>query len=72
MDIPKDKSNPADSVQCDTCGGHGCGRCGDRGWFTPLNHPYGRRCAYEECNAPLNPSHVAVYCSNRCAFDDAA
>ena len=71
MDIPKDKNYPADSVQCDGCGGHGCETCGDRGWLTPLGHSRGRRCENGACGAPLDPGHVAVYCSNRCAADDA-
>ena len=71
LDIPKDKNFPADCVQCNECGGNGCQICDDRGWFVPENHPQGRRCRYLECNKPLHPTHIAVYCSNECANDDA-
>jgi hypothetical protein len=70
-EIPKDKSYPADSVQCDACGGWGWPGCGDRGWFTPALHSRGRRCEYEPCGQPLHPSHTAVYCSAECAMNDA-
>lgn len=69
MDIPKDKKYPPDSVQCDHCGGIGCTLCEQRGWFTPKTHRDGRRCYH--CNTPLSPAHVAVYCSDQCAYDDA-
>lgn len=71
MDIPKDKSYPLDSVQCDTCGGNGCEQCDDKGWFTPSTHPSGRRCAKPGCDKPIPPNHIAVYCSSRCASEDA-
>jgi len=71
MDIPKDKTYPQDSVQCDRCGGWGCTTCNDKGWLTPQDHSKGRRCRYEKCNKPLHPTHVAVYCSNDCAHSDA-
>lgn len=71
MDIPRVKDYPADAVQCDDCGGHGCKTCGNRGWLTPLTHPKGRRCCNEHCHKPLPPAHVAVYCSNVCAMADA-
>lgn len=71
MDIPKDKNYPADSVQCDDCGGHGCETCGDKGWLTPATHPNGRKCEYEPCSKPLSPNHVAIYCTDNCAFNDA-
>lgn len=70
MDIPRDKNHPADAVQCDECGGHGCAVCGGRGWL-PAGHARGRLCEYEKCRRPLAPGHVAVYCSNECAFKDA-
>ncbi len=70
MDIPKDKNYPADSVQCDNCGGWGCTVCDDKGWLTPASHPQGRHCSNPDCDQPLSPSHVAVYCSNECALDD--
>jgi hypothetical protein len=31
----------------------------------------GRVCQNEECGAPLEPDWVAVYCSNKCALEDA-
>lgn len=71
MSIPKDKSYPVDSVQCDNCGGYGCLLCNDRGWFTPQSHPKGRRCEEESCDNPIPPSQAAVYCSDQCAMDDA-
>lgn len=71
MDIPKDKSYPADSVQCDGCGGWGCPVCGDKGWLTPQSHPKGRRCERPGCGNPIPPDQVSVYCSNECAMDDA-
>jgi len=71
MDIPKDKDYPNDSVQCNNCGGTGCSVCDERGWLTPQDNPYGRRCMYETCNNPIPPAHVAVYCSNECALNDA-
>lgn len=70
MDIPKDKTYHADSLQCDGCGGHGCERCGDKGWVPPGN-PNARRCANPNCGNFLRPTVVPVYCSNKCAFDDA-
>lgn len=71
MDIPKDKNYPADSVQCHGCGGWGCLACEDRGWFTPKNHPKGRRCERPSCNNLIPPAQVAIYCSNHCASVDA-
>ena len=71
MDIPKDKNYPVDSVQCDGCGGYGCQVCNGRGWLTPKDHPNGRRCRNSACNKPLDPAHVAVYCNDQCALDDA-
>lgn len=69
-DIPAFKMFPEDSVQCDDCGGHGCDLCSGMGWFAPGDHPGGRRCANPECNRPLCPDWVPVYCSNDCALDD--
>lgn len=69
--IPKDKDYPDDSVQCDECGGWGCEECEERGWFTPSNHSKGRKCRNDECNKPLAPNHLAVYCSISCALADA-
>ena len=71
MNIPKDKLFPIDSVQCDACGGNGCKECGNRGWFTPKDHPDGRRCANPHCNNPIPPEQIAIYCSNGCAASDA-
>ena len=71
MDIPKDKSYPEDSVQCNDCGGNGCETCNNKGWLTPKTHPKGRKCEREACNKPLHPTHVAVYCTNECARLDA-
>lgn len=72
MDIPRDKSYPVTgSVQCDGCGGTGCGVCDNKGWLVPRDHPRGRRCAYEKCNNPLHPRHYQIYCSNECAHADA-
>lgn len=70
-DIPKDKNYTADAVQCDHCGGHGCEDCEQKGWLTPSDHRDGRRCGHILCNKPLAPNHIAVYCSNECAFEDA-
>lgn len=70
MDIPKDKNYPADAVQCNTCGGHGCETCGGKGWLS-AGDPNGRLCEREECDNPIPPSQVAVYCSNQCAAADA-
>lgn len=77
MDIPRDKNYPADAVQCGDCGGLGqsvsdgpCGVCQGKGWLPP-GHPRGRLCAYDACRKPLPPNHVAVYCTNGCALDDA-
>ena len=70
MNIPKDKNYPDDSVQCDDCGGHGCQTCDDKGWLIPRDHPSGRKCMYTACSKPLDPSLVAVYCSNECASAD--
>jgi len=71
MNLPKVKPFPVDSVQCHECGGHGCDTCVQRGWLVPAENPKGRRCEREACNKPLAPDHVAVYCSNECARDDA-
>lgn len=71
MDIPKDKAYPANSVQCNDCGGHDCKTCENKGWLTPQDHLHGRRCMNSSCNKPLYPANVAVYCSNECALDDA-
>ena len=71
MDIPRDKTYPANSVQCDGCGGNGCQICDGKGWLTPRDHPKGRKCENPVCRQPLHPAHVAVYCSNECAADDA-
>ena len=68
--IPKDLDFPEESVQCDDCGGTGCKFCEDRGWHADKHHPNGRRCANADCNKPLSPNHIAVYCSNNCALDD--
>jgi len=70
MDIPRDKNYPADAVQCDDCGGHGCDTCEHKGWL-PKDHPKGRKCYREECSNPIPPEQTAVYCSNKCALDDA-
>ena len=71
MSIPKDQDYPIDSVQCSNCGGGGCQTCNNKGWLVPRDHPSGRRCMREACNEPIRPAHVAVYCSNQCAIDDA-
>lgn len=71
MNIPKDKNYPADSVQCDSCGGLGCETCEQRGWFTPSDHPAGRKCYRDACDNPIPPGQVAVYCSDDCAYLDA-
>lgn len=70
MDIPRDKSCPPDAVQCDGCGGHGCKVCDYKGWLRK-GHPRGRLCENPNCRNPLPPHHVAVYCSDGCAMDDA-
>ena len=71
IDLPKDKDYPPDAIQCDNCGGHGCGECVDRGWFEK-DHPKGRRCERPVCSNPIPPSQVEVYCSNDCAARDAS
>lgn len=71
LDIPRDKNYPPAAVQCDGCGGWGCGTCGGRGWFPDADDPRGRRCERAACGKPLAPGHVAVYCSNECAAADA-
>jgi hypothetical protein len=68
MDLPKDKTYPAGAGQCDGCDGHGCPACGGRGWL-PAGHPGERPC--EHCGAVLSPSRVAMYCSDRCAREEA-
>lgn len=70
MNIPKDKNFPEDSVQCHNCGGLGCEDCDDRGWFTPSTHPKGRTCHREICDTPIPPDQVAIYCTNKCAYED--
>jgi hypothetical protein len=70
MDIPHDKSYPADAVQCHGCGGHGCSACGKRGWVA-AGDANGRHCLRVDCGKPIPPAHVAVYCSNECALKDA-
>jgi hypothetical protein len=71
VDIPKDKNYPKDSVQCDDCGGHGCVTCNEKGWLTPSRHPNGRKCENPNCDNPIEPGCVAIYCGNECASDDA-
>jgi len=70
MDIPKDKNYPADAVQCDNCGGHGCPTCNDKGWL-PSGHSKGRKCEREACGNPILPAQITVYCTDKCAYDDA-
>ena len=76
MDIPRDKNYPPNAIQCDECGGHGCGDnpagnpCASRGWVLP-GHVLARYCYSDTCNNPIPPSQVAVYCTNECAMDDA-
>jgi hypothetical protein len=70
MDIPKDPNYPFDAVQCDGCGGHGCEKCKQRGWFTMANG-WTRRCWRDACRKPLHPAELAIYCSVACALADA-
>lgn len=66
--------------QCDDCGGAlfediaahepRCETCGGTGALPP-EHPKIRKCMRAGCGVALAPSHVAVYCSNACAWDDA-
>lgn len=70
MDIPVDKGFPADAVQCDGCGGHGCECCDKKGWL-PAGHRNGRTCYRDGCNNPIPPVQAAVYCSDKCAILDA-
>jgi len=69
-DIPKNKDYPADSAQCDHCGGLGCGICGDRGWV-PSDHSHARRCERKGCRKIIPPDQWAIYCSNECGIQDA-
>jgi hypothetical protein len=71
MDIPRNKNYPSDAVQCDDCGGHGCETCHGYGWL-PKGDPHGRTCERRDCIEPIPPAHVAVYCSDECAFLDHA
>jgi len=71
MDVPRDKSYPPDSGQCDACGGNGCDKCDYRGWLIPKEHPGVRLCERSACGRPIPPAHVAVYCSDQCARLDA-
>ena len=72
MDIPRDKSylTETDAVQCNGCGGHGCLYCDGRGWVRSGNL-HERRCYRDGCSTPIPPAHVAVYCTDQCAEDDA-
>lgn len=82
-DIPKDKNYPPGAGQCDDCGGPGCESCSGRGWLPPVIGPEGlavaltggarrvRKCMRGLCAKELPPDHVAVYCSNECAAEDA-
>lgn len=70
MDIPRDKTYPADAGQCDDCGGHGCKTCDGKGWLRK-GHQRVRKCNRAECGNPLPPDLVAVYCSGQCAMMDA-
>ncbi len=70
MNIPKNEDYPADVVQCDGCGGNGCKICNDNGWLLH-GHLNGRKCYREVCLNPIPPAQVAVYCSNKCATEDA-
>ena len=71
MNIPKVKPFPDNAVQCDSCGGHGCSDCEDKGWYPSSGHPNGRKCYRDACDNPIPPNQVAVYCTNKCAADDA-
>lgn len=68
MNIPKVKPFPPDSAQCNHCGGNGCEICNDKGWVSAGSF-YARHCL--KCKCIIPPDHVAVYCSNECAFEDA-
>ncbi|OJI08732.1 MAG: hypothetical protein COV08_03180 [Candidatus Vogelbacteria bacterium CG10_big_fil_rev_8_21_14_0_10_49_38] len=68
--IPKKQPYPDDAVQCGGCGGWGCDLCDDHGWLTPRDHPNGRHCENQECDIPLAPDHIAVYCNDQCALAD--
>lgn len=68
--LPKNTRFPPDAVQCDECGGYGCDTCGQNGWL-PSGHAKGRKCEREECQKPIPPAHLAVYCSDECARKDA-
>lgn len=73
--------------QCDLCGGLGesepdtgtqfaggdggrCVECKGLGALPP-GHDRIRKCDNIDCQAPLLPDHIAVYCSNKCAWRDA-
>ena len=68
--IPRDKSYSEDAIQCDGCGGFGCENCHNSGWVAP-NSPHARRCYKDDCNNPIPPYQIAVYCTNECAWADA-
>lgn len=70
MNITKDKDYPVGAGQCDDCGGNGCVTCENKGWLK-FGHPKIRTCCKDGCNNPIPPKQLAVYCTNKCAHDDA-
>lgn len=85
MSLPAVGGWPAGSAQCNVCGGHGCLRCDQLGWYPPKTLEekaaeallpeapvdLRRKCENSECRNFIPPDHVAVYCSNDCARMDA-
>lgn len=58
----------ANCAGCDA--GNRCEVCKGLGALPP-GHDRIRKCDNIDCQAPLLPDHVAVYCSNECAWRDA-
>ena len=70
MDIPEVRPFPRDAVQCNLCGGHGCGTCKKKGWFRK-GHEHGRLCLRSGCAKPIRPDRMSIFCSDYCAREHA-